>query len=67
MESQRKTSKRRHSCASRHSRPDYPLPRLSAQMNHFAFVTTESVVQFNSVGSFAINYVNPADDPRKTQ
>ena len=40
---------------------------LPANMNHFAFATTESVVQINSEGPFTISYVNPADDPRKTQ
>lgn len=40
---------------------------LPAKMNHFAFATTESVVQINSEGPFTITYVNPADDPRKTQ
>ena len=40
---------------------------LPANMNHFDFATTESVVQINSEGPFAITYVNPADDPRKTQ
>ncbi len=37
---------------------------LPEKMNHFAFATTESVVQINSDGPFAVNYVNPADDPR---
>jgi len=40
---------------------------LPANMNHFAFATTESIVQINSDGPFAINYVNPADDPSKSQ
>lgn len=40
---------------------------LPANMNHFAFASTESVVQINSEGPFRITYVNPADDPRKTQ
>ena len=40
---------------------------LPANMNHFAFASTESVVQINSEGPFTITYVNPADDPRKTQ
>lgn len=40
---------------------------LPGKMNHFAFASTESIVQINSEGPFAITYVNPADDPRKTQ
>jgi hypothetical protein len=36
-------------------------------MNHFAFATSDSVVQINSDGPFAINYVNPADDPRNAK
>ncbi len=40
---------------------------LPANMNHFAFATADSVVQINSTGPFAINYVNPADDPSKSQ
>jgi len=40
---------------------------LPANMNHFAFGSAETVVQINSEGPFAIKYVNPADDPSKTQ
>ena len=40
---------------------------LPANMNHFAFADSEAVVQINSEGPFAINYVNPADDPSKSQ
>src|SRR3954454_8767180 len=40
---------------------------LPANMNHFAFATTEAVVQINSEGPFSIKYVNPADDPSKSQ
>lgn len=32
---------------------------------HFAWTREETVVQVHSVGPWAINYVNPADDPRK--
>jgi len=38
---------------------------LPANMNHFAFTTTETVVQINSEGPFVINYANPDDDPSK--
>ncbi|MGO4573206.1 cupin domain-containing protein [Microvirga sp. 2TAF3] len=40
---------------------------LPAKMNHYAFMSTESVVQIDSEGPFVITYVNPADDPSKSQ
>lgn len=40
---------------------------LPPNMNHFAFANAETVVQINSEGPFAIKYVDPADDPSKTQ
>jgi quercetin dioxygenase-like cupin family protein len=40
---------------------------LPAEMNHFAFSSEESIVQIHSTGPFGIKYVNPADDPSKTQ
>lgn len=32
---------------------------------HFAWTQTETVVQIHGTGPWAVNYVNPADDPRK--
>ena len=32
---------------------------------HFAWTRGETVLQLNSVGPWQLNYVNPADDPRK--
>jgi anti-sigma factor ChrR (cupin superfamily) len=40
---------------------------LPADMNHYAFMSTETVVQIDSEGPFAIKYVNPADNPSKAQ
>jgi len=40
---------------------------LPANMNHFAFTGSDTVVQIDSEGPFVINYVNPADDPSKSQ
>jgi hypothetical protein len=40
---------------------------LPANMNHYALTSTEAVVQIDSEGPFAIKYVNPADDPSKSQ
>jgi len=34
-------------------------------MRHFAFAKTEAIIQVHGNGPFEINYVNPADDPRK--
>jgi len=36
-----------------------------AGMKHFVWVKGETVVQFHGDGPWVINYVNPADDPRK--
>jgi hypothetical protein len=33
-------------------------------MQHFAFVTDETVIQVHGMGPQGITYVNPADDPR---
>ena len=38
-----------------------------ANANHFAFATVETVIQINAEGPFGIKYVNPADDPSKSQ
>lgn len=37
---------------------------LPAEMRHFAVARTETTVQVHGNGPFAVNYVNPADDPR---
>jgi quercetin dioxygenase-like cupin family protein len=34
-------------------------------MAHFAFTEEETVIQLNSTGPWALNYINPADDPRQ--
>jgi quercetin dioxygenase-like cupin family protein len=39
---------------------------MPAGMNHYAWATTETIVQVHGDGPFAIVYVNPADDPSKT-
>ena len=38
---------------------------MSPMMRHYVFTKEETVVQLNVVGPWGINYVNPADDPRK--
>ena len=40
---------------------------LSPGMAHFAYADEDTVIQLNSTGPWALNYVNPKDDPRKTQ
>ena len=35
-----------------------------AGMKHFAWANGETVVQLHGIGPWAINYVNPMDDPR---
>ena len=37
----------------------------AANMHHFAWAKTASVVEVNLMGPFQINYVNPADDPTR--
>ena len=40
---------------------------LPANMHHFAWTATPTVVQINLEGPFDIFYVNPTDDPQKGQ
>jgi quercetin dioxygenase-like cupin family protein len=39
---------------------------MTKNMPHAAWATTPVIIQIHGMGPFAINYVNPADDPRKT-
>ena len=36
-------------------------------MKHYVWVKGETVVQFHGDGPWAIEYVNPADDPRNAK
>ncbi len=38
---------------------------MPAKTKHFAWAKEEAVIQINGVGPWALNFVNPADDPRK--
>jgi anti-sigma factor ChrR (cupin superfamily) len=38
---------------------------MQPKTNHFAWTKEETIVQVHGVGPWTINYVNPADDPRK--
>ena len=38
--------------------------RAEQGMQHYGWTTSPTVIQIHGMGPFAINYVNPADDPR---
>jgi hypothetical protein len=38
---------------------------MQAKTNHFVWTREEAVAQVHGVGPWVVNYVNPADDPRK--
>ncbi len=40
---------------------------MSPGMQHYVQIDQETVVQLSTRGPWAIAYVNPADDPRKSQ
>jgi quercetin dioxygenase-like cupin family protein len=40
---------------------------LPPGMAHFAYFDEETVLQLTTQGPWSIKYINPADDPRKTQ
>jgi quercetin dioxygenase-like cupin family protein len=40
--------------------------RMPAEMRHYVEATAATMIQIHGVGPFTLNYVNPADDPRKT-
>ena len=47
-----------------------PLPTgsvaiMQPKTNHFLWTKEETIVQVHGMGPWGINYVNPADDPRK--
>jgi hypothetical protein len=37
---------------------------MPAEMRHWGWMEGDTVVQVHGTGPFALNYVNPADDPR---
>ena len=39
---------------------------MPAEMRHFAMAKTAVILQVHGTGPFVLNYVNPADDPSKT-
>jgi len=42
------------------------LAHLPKGMQHFAWTSQETILQLHGVGPAGITYVNPADDPRKS-
>jgi quercetin dioxygenase-like cupin family protein len=38
---------------------------MPPKMNHYAWASSAAVIQIHGEGPFAINYVNPADDPSR--
>lgn len=38
---------------------------MQPKTTHFAWTKDETIVQIHGIGPWVINYVNPADDPRK--
>lgn len=38
---------------------------MQPKTNHFAWTKGETIIQVHGVGPWVLNYVNPADDPRK--
>lgn len=38
---------------------------MQPRTNHFALTKSETIVQLHGIGPWGVNYVNPADDPRK--
>ncbi len=37
---------------------------MQPKTDHFAWTKEETIIQAHGVGPWAVNYVNPADDPR---
>jgi anti-sigma factor ChrR (cupin superfamily) len=47
--------------------PTGSFMRMPKTMRHFAVAKGETIIQLHGIGPFDINYVNPADDPRKKE
>lgn len=50
-----------------HALPAGSYWSMEPGMRHFAWAKGETVVQVATMGPWGINYVNPADDPRRKQ
>ena len=40
---------------------------MQPKTNHFVWTKTETVAQVHGMAPWEVNYVNPADDPRKKE
>jgi quercetin dioxygenase-like cupin family protein len=47
--------------------PPGSFMRMPKNMRHFAIAKGETIIQLHGTEPFEINYVNPADDPRKKE
>jgi Domain of unknown function (DUF4437) len=52
--------------ASGHELPAGSYSVMPTAVRHFVWAKGETVIQVSGMGPFEVNYVNPADDPRKT-
>ena len=52
--------------AAGHELPAGSYAVMPTGVRHYAWAKGETVIQVSSTGPFEVNYVNPADDPRKT-
>jgi hypothetical protein len=48
-----------------HTLPPGGIMIIPAKSTHFAWTAEETIVQLNGTGPWGVEYVNPADDPRK--
>ena len=48
-----------------HALPAGGIMIIPAKSTHFAWTAEETIVQLNGTGPWGVDYVNPADDPRK--
>ena len=53
--------------AAAHEMPAGSFMVMPRNMRHSAMAKEESIVQIYGTGPFLVNYVNPADDPRKAK
>jgi len=56
----------KYDTASMHEFPTGSFLLMPKEMRHFAAARGETIVQLHGNGPFVINYVNPADDPSKS-
>jgi anti-sigma factor ChrR (cupin superfamily) len=56
----------KYDAAALHEFPTGSFILMPKQMRHFAAARGETIVQLHGNGPFVINYVNPADDPSKS-